>query len=182
MTTMRSNRIRALLIILAAAGTAGGSTPLHAADTGKMLMNTQDQKFMTVPGLPECATVSILRGDPRTGPAWVLLKLGSGCRVPFHWHTPIEDLVVISGQGSLEMKDGKSLQFVPGAYASLPSHHVHRAECRRSCLLFDAADGPFDIHYVGTNGEEISMEQAMKESGQPTPKRPTKKTKRVKNK
>jgi hypothetical protein len=167
-----------VLIIFSAAAVVGTSAPLHAADTGKMLLvNPQTAKFITVPGLPTCATVTTLRGDPRYGPAWVLLKLASGCRVPWHWHTPNEDLVVISGQGNLEMKDGPPLPFVPGAYASLPSHHVHRANCTRACLLFDSADGPFDIHYVDANGQEISMEQAVKQSAQPTPKRPTKKKK-----
>jgi hypothetical protein len=42
---------------------------------------------------------------------------------------------VISGQGSLPMKDGPPLPFVPGAYASLPSKHVHQAICTRSYPL-----------------------------------------------
>jgi hypothetical protein len=59
------------------------------------------------------------------------------------------------------MKDGPPLQFVPGAYASLPSHHAHQASCSRACLFFNSADGAFDIHYVDANGEEISADQAL---------------------
>jgi len=84
--------------------------------------------------------------------------------VPWHWHTANEDLLVISGQGSVEMKEGKPLQFVPGAFAALPSHHLHRASCSRTCLLFSIADAAFDIHYVDASGNEISADQAVRQS------------------
>jgi len=170
--TMRSNRIRALIIMLGVVAAVGGSARTHAKDTAQMItLNPQTLKFAAVPGLPGCASAAVLRGDPRTGPAWVLLKLASGCRVPWHWHTANETLVIISGRGTLAMKDGPPLRFVPGAYASLPSHHVHQASCSRACLLFNTADDAFDIHYVDKSGEEISADQALK---------PPAKTKRMK--
>lgn len=163
--TVRSNSRRVQLLLIAAAAALGGSAPVQAADTGTMMaVSPQTLKFTTIPDMPSCASAAILRGNPRSGPAWVFLKLASGCRVPWHWHTANEDLVVISGQGSFEMKDGKPLQFTPGAYASLPSHHVHRASCSRNCLLFSIADGAFDIHYVDAGGNEIPANQALKPS------------------
>jgi quercetin dioxygenase-like cupin family protein len=162
--TMRSNRIRALLIILGAAAVVGKSAPTHAKDTDQMVtMDPRTLKFAPIPDLPPCVSGAILRGDPRTGPAWVLLKFASGCRVPWHWHTANEDLVVISGRGLLTMKDVPSLQFTPGAYASLPSHHMHTASCSRACLLFSSADGAYDIHYVDANGQEIPADQALRQ-------------------
>jgi quercetin dioxygenase-like cupin family protein len=151
--------------MLGATAAMAHSAPTHAKDAEPMVVtNPQTLKYTAVPGLPSCATAAILRGDPRSGPAWVLLKLASGCRVPSHWHTANEDLVIISGQGSLMMQDGgQRLQFAPGAYASLPNHHVHQASCSRSCLLFSIADGAFDIHYVDANGEEISADKALKQ-------------------
>lgn len=160
--TMRSNRIRALITMLGAAAVVGGSAPTHAKDTDQMVtMDPRTLKFAPIPGLPPCVSGAILRGDPRSGPAWVLLKFASGCRVPWHWHTANEDLVVISGRGLLTMKDVPSLQFAPGAYTSLPSHHMHTASCSRACLLLSSADGAYDIHYVDANGEEISADQAL---------------------
>jgi mannose-6-phosphate isomerase-like protein (cupin superfamily) len=119
-------------------------------------------KYIAIPDMPPCVTAAILRGDPRSGPAWVLLKLTAGCRVPSHWHTANEDLVVISGQGTIAMDAGPPLRFVPGALAALPSHHVHHASCTRTCLLFSIADAAFDIHYVDASGNEISAAQALK--------------------
>jgi len=163
--TIRSNRVRALLVLIAVAAMAATirAEEKKEPDTDRMIsMTPQTMKFTPIPDMPPCATAAILRGNPRTGPAWVLLKLASGCRVPWHWHTANESLLVISGRGTVEMKDGPPLQFAPGAYASLPSHHVHQASCARSCLLFNTADAAFDIHYVGANAEEISLEKAMK--------------------
>ena len=161
--TVRSSRMRALLILLGAVAAVGESVPTHANDTAEMItLNPQTLKFTPIPDMPGCASAAILRGDPRSGPAWVLLKLASGCRVPRHWHTANETLVVISGRGTVAMKDGPPLQFAPGAYASLPSHHVHQASCSRACLLFNGADAAFDIHYVGASGEEISPAEALR--------------------
>ena len=163
--TIRSKRMRALLIVLGAMATLVESVPTHAKDTEEMItLNPQTLKFTPIPDMPGCASAAILRGNPRWGAAWVLLKLASGCRVPWHWHSANETLVVISGRGALSMKDGPPLQFAPGAYASLPSHHQHQANCTRTCLLFNGADAAFDIHYVDAKGEEISADKVLKPS------------------
>jgi mannose-6-phosphate isomerase-like protein (cupin superfamily) len=157
--------MRALLVMLGALAAVGGSRPSYAEDTEKMLTLTpQTLKFTPIPDMPACASAAILRGNPRYGPAWVLLKLASGCQVPWHWHKANETLLVVSGRGRVTMKDGPPLKFVPGAYASLPSHHMHRASCSSTCLLFNGADAAFDIHYVDANGEEISPDEALKPS------------------
>jgi hypothetical protein len=155
-------RLHALVCSLAIAAALATATPGEAKDAEKMVaLSPQTLRWGAVPGLPRCASAAILRGDPRTGPAWVLLRLASGCRVPWHWHTANESLVVIGGRGTLAMKDGPPLRFAPGAYASLPSHHAHQASCTRSCLLFNGADGAFDIHYVDAKGSEISEREAL---------------------
>jgi len=159
----QANRLRALLIVVAVAGAVAKSTASYGADEYEMsVLEPGKLKFEAIPGMPACVTAATLRGNPRFGPAWVLLKLGSDCFVPAHWHTPNEDLVVISGEGRISMRDGLSLEFVPGAYSFLPSGHVHQAYCSRSCLLFNVADAAFDMHFVDEKGEEISSEEALK--------------------
>ena len=159
---MRRNRMWTLILFVALAA-VGGSVPIQAEDTEQMVtLDPRTLKFTEIPDMPACASAAILRGDPRYGAAWVLLKLASGCKVPWHWHSANETLVVISGRGAVSMKDGKPLQFVPGAYASLPKHHPHKASCSRTCLLFNSADAAFDIHYVDAKGEEIPAQKALK--------------------
>jgi quercetin dioxygenase-like cupin family protein len=124
-------------------------------------VNPDSLEYIAIPDMPACSTAAILHGNPRFGRASVLLKLTSGCRVPWHWHTANETLVVISGQGSIAMKDGPPMKFAPGAYAYLPANHVHQATCTRTCVLFSAADAAFDIHYVDERGQEIPLEKAL---------------------
>lgn len=168
-------RMRALLILVAIMAAGSGTNLADAEDEvpePMVVLNPNTLEFTPIPDMPSCATAAILRGNPRSEPAWVLLKLASGCRVPWHWHTANETLVVIGGRGRLEMKDGPPLDFVPGAYASLPSRHAHQAICSRECLLFNGADAAFDVHYVDANGEEISLDEAIKpfSKASPTPK------------
>lgn len=163
--TMPWNRLSVLLIMLGVVAAVGESVPTHADETEQMItLNPETLKFAPIPDMPGCASAAILRGNPRNGPAWVLLKLASGCRVPWHWHTANETLLVISGRGTVAMKDGPPLKFAPGAYASLPSHHMHQASCSRACLLFNTADAAFDIHYVDASGEKISADEALRPS------------------
>lgn len=137
--------------------------PAAAQDDVEMLALTQQTlKFEPIPNMPSCATAAIVQGNPVLGPAWVYLKLASGCRVPRHWHTANEHMVVISGKGSIAMTGGPTLPIVPGAFASLPSRHTHQASCEHTCLFFNMADAAFDIHYVDANGDDIPLEAAMK--------------------
>lgn len=163
--TLASNRTCILLILALVMVAVGGAAPAQAADKEPMVtLDPRTLKFIEIPDMPACASAAILRGNPRYGPAWVLLKLASGCEVPWHWHSANETLLVISGRGMVSMKDGPPLRFVPGAYAALPSHHQHKASCSRTCLLFNSADDAFDIHYVDDNGEEISAKKALQRS------------------
>jgi hypothetical protein len=160
--TLHSN-FRWVLVLLLALVAIGGPAAAHADDSDTMIaLDPQTLKFIEIPDMPACATAAILRGNPRFGPAWVPLKLASGCEVPWHRHTANESLVVISGRGSVAMKDGPTLRFVPGAYTSLPNHHPHKASCSRTCLLFNTADAAFDINYVDANGQKISADEALK--------------------
>jgi quercetin dioxygenase-like cupin family protein len=161
-------RLGTLVVGLLAAITAG----VHAAEpAGSRTFDPTVPQFAPVPIMPSCATVAPVRGDPRSGPSVVIVMLAPGCRVPWHWHTPNEDLVFASGTGVLDMKDGRPLRFHRGMHASLPSRHVHQMRCPRTCAFFSVSDATFDIHYVDDAGNEISMDDATKA---PSPAKPRK--------
>lgn len=131
--------------------------------TGKAAgQNVPEMKFTTMPGLPTCATGSVQSGDPGKGPSIILAKVATGCAIPWHWHMPIEHLMMVSGVARLEMKDGKPLPLRTGGFAKLPSRHVHQFRCERACLFYVYSDGAFDIHYVNAEGKEITPEEAHK--------------------
>lgn len=120
-------------------------------------------KFATPRGLPSCVKAAGLRGDYHEGISVGLFKMSAGCRIPWHWHTSSEQVMMVSGSGVFEMKDAKPLLFGPGggAYVAVPGRHVHRASCTSACTEF-VTFRHHDLHYVDDAGKEILPDGALR--------------------
>jgi len=124
--------------------------------------NMSEMKFAAVPGLPTCAPGSVQAGDPSKAASLIIAKLAAGCSIPWHWHTPNEHLMIVSGVARVEEKDGKPVTLRQGGFALLSSRHVHQFRCTTACVLYVYSDVAFDIHYVDGQGKEISPDAALK--------------------
>lgn len=138
------------------------SSMLLAQDSGMVFAKAATSKFVALPGVPACMKVAIQRGDPTKESAALLLKFTAGCTVPWHWHTAGEQLLLVSGKGTAQMKDGKPAAMSSGDYAYLPSKMVHEFKAVTPVLMLDTPDAAFDIHYVDKSGNEISSDEALK--------------------
>ena len=118
-------------------------------------------KFGPVPGLPGCATAAPREGDPGKEAFVVLAKTTTGCKIPWHWHTGMERLMIVSGKAKVEMKEASSTMMA-GDYINLPAKHAHQFTCLAACKFFIESDRAFDIHYVDKEGKEIPQEEALK--------------------
>jgi len=165
---MRFARLLAVLLF-AFAISAVTSQLLLGQPPGKPLyVASVTSKFTNFPGVPQCMTGAVQEGDPSKGNAVLLLKAQSGCMVPWHWHTPSEQLMMVSGRAKAEMKDGAPVILRAGDYLNLTSKHVHQFTCLSSCMLFDVTGAAaFDVHYVDAIGDEIPAEQALKAAPKP---------------
>ena len=144
------------------------AAPLAAQNSDQMPYAAMaSSKFMSLPMLPACMTLSAQRGDPMKGAAVLLLKFKSGCVVPWHWHTANENLMMVSGKAKGEMRPGGAHMLTAGDYLYLAGKQVHQFTCLSSCVLFDVIDGAFDIHYVDAGGKEITPEEALKPVAKP---------------
>jgi hypothetical protein len=102
-------------------------------------------------------------GDPGSGPSLILMRFAPGCSVPWHWHTPNEHAMVVSGALQIQMKgDPAPVTLGPGDYALAPAKHAHQAKSTGRTTIFLSSDGPFDIHYVDASGNEIPADQVVK--------------------
>jgi quercetin dioxygenase-like cupin family protein len=130
-------------------------------------------KFGPLPVFPACLTLSAQRGDPFKGPAVILIKMTAGCKVPWHWHTASEALLMVSGKGKIEMKDEASAggAVSPGDYVYLPGKHPHQFSCATACKFFDVTEGAFDLHYIDKDGREIPPELALPAAKKPAAKK-----------
>jgi len=138
-------------------------TSAFAQDNSKAAgQNVSEMKFGAFPGMPTCSSGAVVSGDPAKGPSIILAKMKPGCAFPWHWHTPSEHLMVVSGAIRLEMKDAAPKTLGAGGFAVMPAHHVHNARCAKACLLYIYSDAAFDMHYVDDQGKEISPDEALK--------------------
>jgi quercetin dioxygenase-like cupin family protein len=127
-----------------------------------MSRNIADAQFTTLPGMPTCATAAVVHGDPSKGGSIILAKLAAGCTFPWHWHTPTENLMLVSGTAHLQAKDGAEMTLEAGGFASMPSKHIHKFHCASACTLYVQSDAAFDMHYVNAAGKELSPDEALR--------------------
>jgi quercetin dioxygenase-like cupin family protein len=151
-----------LLSLLLATPFAATISAQDASDT-TVVSKASSQKYAPLPGVPDCATLAVLRGDPGKGPSVVEMKFTPGCIIPWHWHSTAESAVPLSGLLEISMKDAKPVILAAGDYGFLPAKHVHQAKCTGSkpCAGIFILDSAFDIRYVDKSGAEIPADQAI---------------------
>ena len=132
----------------------------HAEEMG-VLRKLSENKLAPMAGMPSCVSMAVESGDPSKGPSVIVFKGKAGCMIPWHWHTPTEHVMMVSGSARMEMKGGSSATLGPGGYALMPSKHAHQFTCTSDCSAFVYSDGAFDIHYLDANGKEIPSEAAL---------------------
>ena len=169
------NRFCAFLIVFTASITGLACFAAQETEEKPIVATAATAKFGPIPNAPDCFTVAVERGDPTKGPSVILARFAPGCVAPFHWHTPSETAMVVSGSLEATMKGDKPFVAHHGDFLYLPAHHVHRATCLGSspCLVFLTSDAAFDIHWVDAAGKEIPLETALKDiksSKTPQPK------------
>jgi quercetin dioxygenase-like cupin family protein len=154
----------AVAVVMGAPGGARGE--LSDTGTGMTLRNVADMQLAPVPGFPTCAPAAVQAGDPAQGSSIIYGELETGCVVPWHWHTPNEHLMIVSGTARAEMKGAAPLVLEAGGFAMMPSHHVHQFTCTTACSLYVYSDAAFDMHYVDGGGNEITPDRALSAVGE----------------
>jgi quercetin dioxygenase-like cupin family protein len=160
-----------VLVLALALVTTGGlvrsAASAQQATDQPMVQHAASAKYDPFPNTPDCVTGAVERGDPASGPSVILAKFKPDCAVPWHFHTPNETILMVSGAARFQAKGDKPASLRAGDYAWMPAKHVHTFSTEQGCMMFLIADGAFDIHYVDDKGNETSMEEAMKATPKP---------------
>lgn len=103
-------------------------------------------------------------GDAAKGSSIIVERWSPGCVIPWHWHTPNEHVMMVSGTLSFEIKDEKPTRVKAGDFVLIPSHQISQAKCvsTQPCIDFLYTDSAFDVHFVDSTGKEISPDEARK--------------------
>jgi quercetin dioxygenase-like cupin family protein len=162
------NNSRAKVLLQAGALTLGltfASAGTWAAegqeDSSGFLSDPTSANFQTAAGVPECTTFDVLRGDMAASSSTMMVRMAPGCVVPYQWHSPSEELVMLRGQIEAQFLGESVLNLENGAYLLIPTGKPHRFRCssQEPCVMFIAADAAFDIHFVDQDGTSISAEE-----------------------
>jgi quercetin dioxygenase-like cupin family protein len=96
--------------------------------------------------MPKGCGLAVLHGDPAQHNADVFLKLPPGSKIPNHWHTSAERMILVAGELQVTSEREPSVTLKPGMYAYGPAKHVHSAVCSPAdaCVLFIAFESPID--------------------------------------
>ena len=97
------------------------------------------------PIFPKGCKVTILHRDPATGRSDVFLRLASNVRLPRHWHTSPEHMILVAGTLRVTYDGQRPSVLRPGTYAYGPAKASHEARCAAGpCVLFIAFESPVD--------------------------------------
>jgi hypothetical protein len=101
--------------------------------------------------------------DPRylSGAAIVNLKFQPGCVIPWHWHTPNERVIVISGSAKAEMRGMDPVMLKQGDFILFSAKQIHQFTAVTAADIYVMNDSAFDIHYVDASGREIPPQAAI---------------------
>ncbi len=102
----------------------------------------------------KCLSDALETGNPDTGSSTLLLKATGGCVVPWHYHTAVEQLIVIRGTVLTEMPGHPASQLGAGGFAVMASRVPHRFICQGKieCLMVVTFDRKYDIFWGKGNG------------------------------
>ncbi len=138
---------RCSLLFLA---TVGSFAHAQAPGQEQALVHTADDahlKWEPCPAfLPKGCGIAVLHGDPAKDNLDVFFKVPAKSKLPLHWHTSAERMVLVAGELHVKYDGQKTAVLKPGTYAYGPAKHPHEGFCASAvpCVLFIAFESPLD--------------------------------------
>jgi quercetin dioxygenase-like cupin family protein len=101
--------------------------------------------------LPQGCQIAVLHGDPGKANADVFFKVPGKSKLPLHWHSSAERMVLVAGELHVTYEGQKTTVLKPGGYAYGPAKLPHSGVCasENPCVLFIAFESPVDAVPVG---------------------------------
>lgn len=145
----RTNR-RASTALALTLSVAGAAALAQAPATEQAITRTADDAQLAwgacPPFLPQGCGIAVLHGDPARDNVDVFFTVPAKSKLPLHWHTSAERMVLIAGELHVTYEGQRTSVLRPGTYAYGPAKRPHEAVCESSvpCVLFIAFESPLD--------------------------------------
>ncbi|GEM_PF-1115880 len=122
--------------------------PAPGSEEEAFVLSVPEVEFAGCPDFfPEGCGLGILQGNPAENNADALLRLTPGSKVPMHWHTSAERMILLSGEFRVNYQGQAPVVMGAFEYAYGPPKLPHDARCLEQeddCLLFIAFEEPVD--------------------------------------
>ncbi len=137
------------------ASSARAQLPEHEPAINRTVDDAQLQWGPCPAFLPEGCQIAVLHGDPGKPNADVFFKVPAKSKLPLHWHTSAERMVLVAGELHVSYEGQSTTIMKPGTYAYGPARLQHSGLCASAvpCVLFIAFESPVDAVPVERNGE-----------------------------
>jgi len=148
--TRHSSQMALRCSLLFMLGLAGLLARAQAPDQEPALALTADDAELAwgacPPFLPAGCSIAVLHGDPAKDNVDVFLKLPPRSKIPLHWHTSAERMVLVAGELHVTYEGQTAAVLKPGTYAYGPAKRSHEGSCASdvACVLFIAFESPLD--------------------------------------
>ena len=98
----------------------------------------------------KCLDSTLENGDPAKGASTFILRAAPACKVPSHYHTAEELLIVVRGDVETGMEDLSPRLLQAGGFAMMPSKEKQWFTCKskNGCLMFVTFDRAYDIFWA----------------------------------
>ena len=150
MLNKRLKRVSFLVGVLTiVAGAATISVAQEATKEPAITRTHRDPKLKWGPCpsiFPKGCEVTVLRGDPAKAGSDVFLRTPANYKLPLHWHTSPEHMILVAGELHVTYAGQKTAIMRAGTYAYGPAEAKHEARCanRGPCVLFIAFESAID--------------------------------------
>jgi len=123
--------------------------PASSAEPSAIAWTAEDAGLKWVPCppfLPQGCQIAVLQGDPGKPNADVFFKVPAKSKLPLHWHSSAERMVLVAGELHVTYEGQPKAILKPGSYAYGPAKLPHSGECASAvpCVLFIAFESPVD--------------------------------------
>ncbi|MBV9583496.1 MAG: cupin domain-containing protein [Alphaproteobacteria bacterium] len=116
------------------------------------IINPHQMKWGPVAAIPG-TELAVLSGDlEKAGPFVVEFRGPAGTKIPPHWHSNNERVLMISGTATVgsgdDIEPENGTMLVPGGYSVVPGKMHHWFVAQGPFVMMVEGDGPTDLHFV----------------------------------
>lgn len=143
---LRSPSLRALLLLSITSSFTHAQAPVPEQALTQTAGDAKLKWGPCPPFLPKGCAIAPLHGDPAKDNLDVFFKVPGKSKIPLHWHTSPERMILVAGRLEVTYEGQKTTVMTPGTYGYGPAKRPHSGYCASStpCILFIAFESPLD--------------------------------------